>query len=338
MGGVIGPLWKSIAFVVITGMATLILAYTVQDGSTAPGPRYQAVFEDVTSLNVGDDIRMAGVRVGRVESVSVFDRDRARVVFTVDAGIELTADVRARILFRNLIGQRYIALHQGEDRANALEPGGNIPLDRTQPALDLTKLFNGFQPLFRALDPEDINALSYQLIQVFQGDGGIGELIHHTAQLASTLADRDEVIGQIIANLDVVMATVAERSDEMTKLLRATQLLISGLADDKEAISSAIDGMGAMARSVGDLLEGIREPFTESVAGLDGLSGNLVDSRDVLDRTLKNLPRKTERLGRTVSYGSWVNFYLCEVGGNIPEIDGYQGSVGVNSTAARCRR
>ena len=52
-----------------------------------------------------------------------------------------------------------------------------IGLDRTTPALDLTMLFNGFQPLFSALDPKQINALSYEIIQIFQGQGGtVGDL------------------------------------------------------------------------------------------------------------------------------------------------------------------
>ncbi len=109
----------------------------------------------------GDDVRIAGVVVGTVNSIEVVDRRVAQVDFSVDSGQRLPATTNATIKYRNLIGQRYVALDQGAGPTGELLPeDGQIPLERTRPALNLTVLFNGFQPLFQGLDPEQINKLS----------------------------------------------------------------------------------------------------------------------------------------------------------------------------------
>src|SRR5204863_8074027 len=132
------------------------------------------------------------------------------------------AGVNALITFLNLVGQHYVALGQGSSSVpNAvLKSGGNSPIERTRPALDLTELFNGFKPLFQALSPNDVNKLSYELIQVLQGEGGTVEnLLAHTASLTSALADKDKVIGDLINNLNGVLDTVNSRGPQLSDLI-----------------------------------------------------------------------------------------------------------------------
>jgi phospholipid/cholesterol/gamma-HCH transport system substrate-binding protein len=333
----LGALWKSAAFIVTTSLATAVLAFTILNGSSAPGTTYQAVFVEAPSLNAGDDVRIAGVRVGKVTGVEIVERRLARVTFSVDTEVDLRSDVEAQIRFRNLIGQRYLALEQGTARSD-LEPSATIPVERTRPALDLTQLFNGFQPLFRLLSPEDVNELSFQVIQVLQGDGTtMSGLLRHTAGITSTLADRDKVIGQVITRLSRVLTTVDTRSDDLRGLVTSLQKLVSGLAGDRKSIGDAVDSMGSVAEGLGDLLTQSRVPIGRTVRGLDRLAGNLVAAEADLDRIFENLPRKLDAVGRTASYGSWVNFYLCSVGGEIPDVEGYEGGKGASAGVERCR-
>ncbi|KAA1419346.1 MCE family protein [Nocardioides humilatus] len=334
----VAALWKSTVFVVTTTLATAVLAFTILNGSSTPGTSYRAVFSEAPSLNPGDDVRISGVRVGQVTGVEIVDHRLAQVTFTVDEEVELRSDVEAEIRFRNLIGQRYLALVQGS-AAEGLGAGATIPLDRTRPALDLTLLFNGFQPLFRLLSPEDVNDLSLQVIQVLQGDGStVAGLIRHTAGLVSTLADRSDVIGEVITQLSRVVGTVDSRSDDLRTFVTSLQRLVSGFAGDRESIGEAVDSMGRVADGLGELLAGSRVPIRRTVRGLDELAGNLVDSEDDLDRIFAHLPRKLEAIGRTASYGSWINFYLCAVGGEIPDVEGYSGGKGASSAVERCGR
>ncbi|PPK69510.1 MCE family protein [Actinokineospora auranticolor] len=320
MRGLAAPLVKLALFMVITVAATGILALSITNADLSETATYGARFTDATLLLPGDDVRIAGVRVGQVEDVEVADRNQAHVSFSVDAGRKLPASVTAQIKFRNLVGQRYLALGQGTgaDPNAVLEPGGTIPIGRTRPALDLTALFNGFKPLFQALSPDDVNKLSYEIIQVLQGEGGTVEtLLAHTASLTSTLADKDRVIGEVITNLNSVLTTVNSRGAELSELITQVQQLVSGLAEDREPIGEAIDALGGLATTTSGLLQDTREPLKQDIAALGGLVHNLNDNEQVVEHFIQFLPTKTAALTRTVSYGSWFNFYLCEASGEV---------------------
>lgn len=330
---------KSIVFTLVTVLATLVLAATIRNGSGGGG-EFTARFTDATSLNEGDDIRMAGVKVGAVRDIEVADDGLAEVTFTVSDEVAVPAGTTLELRFRNLVGQRYIALQPPTtpEGGEAIAPGHEFGVDATSPALDLTLLFNGFHPLFRLLDPEDVNALSGQVLAVFQGDGAsVDTLLESTGRLTTTLAQKDAVIGQLITSLGSVLATVESRTDEVDATIVTLQQLVSGLAADRDTIGATLDGLGSLSVSVADLLDEGRAPLQESIVGLGDLAGNLADSSDTIDTLLTNLPGRLDALGRVGSYGSWLNFYACSVQGLIPLPEGYRGDLGIEPVAARCR-
>lgn len=329
---------KSLVFTVVTVLATVALAGTIRNSTPGSSSSYTALFSDATSLNRGDDIRMAGVKVGTVTEVALHDNRVAGVEFTVQDAVRLPRGTTAQLRFRNLVGQRYISLEPPEVAdTDTLPTGHTFGLEETRPALDLTMLFNGFQPLMQFLDPKDVNALSGQIIAVFQGEGATVEgLLSSTASLTSTLAEKDQVIGELIDNLTSVLTTVNGRSDELDRTIITLQQLVSGLAEDRETIGDTLDGMGRLTSSVADLLEEGRRPLKDSIASLGSLSGELADAEDVLDRFFDTLPGKLDRIGRTASYGSWINFYECEITGVIPRPEGYFGDLGAQPVAKRC--
>ncbi|HEX2132539.1 MAG TPA: MCE family protein [Actinophytocola sp.] len=320
MRGIVAPLVKLIVFTVVTVTATAVLAISIANVNLASTDSYRARFTDATQVLPGDDVRIAGVRVGQVEEVSIVDRTQAQVVFSVDANRTLPASVTAQIKYRNLVGQRYLSLGQGSggDPNDVLEPGETIPIDRTRPALDLTELFNGFEPLFRALSPDDVNQLSYEIIQVLQGEGGTVEsLLAHTASLTATIAKKDQVIGDVIDNLNAALETINSRGDKLSDLVVQVQQLVSGLAADREPIGDAIDALGGLADTTAGLLDEAREPLKKDIAALGGLVNNLNDSEQVVEHFIQFLPEKTAALTRTVSHGSWFNFFLCSAEGSV---------------------
>jgi phospholipid/cholesterol/gamma-HCH transport system substrate-binding protein len=330
-------LLKSIVFTVVTVLATVTLAGVIRNSVSGPHRTFSALFSDATSLNKGDDVRMAGVKVGTVSKISLQDDDVAKVTFTVADSAPLEVGSTAELRFRNLVGQRYVDLHPAATPAAALPAGYTFTLAQTKPALDLTLLFNGFQPLFQFLDPKDVNTLSGEIISVFQGEGPtVDDLLSTTASLTSTLADRDQVIGDLITNLNDVLGVVDAHSSQLDTTLVTLQQLVSGLAADRTTIGSTISGLGRLTTSVADLLDQGRKPLKSDIAALGKLSGNLAHG-DNLDAFLKNLPTKLDAIGRTASYGSWLNFYLCSIQGTIPLPQGYAGDLGANPVAARCR-
>ena len=309
---------KLIIFMVVTTMFTGLLVVTIGNIGFGATKEYSAVFRDVTGLNPGDDIRIAGVKVGTVEEIEISGRNLAEVAFTVDAETPLDRSTHARVRYRNLVGQRYIALTQGAGPSGVLEEGSTIPLSRTAPALDLTVLFNGFKPLFQALSPTEINKLSYEIIRVFQGEGGTMEsLLAHTASVTNTIANRDRVISALIDNLNDVLTTLSERDQELSSLIIELQQFVSGLARDREPILDSLDAVSELSSETADLMVETRPALVADIQQLRRVTGVLNQGRELIDRSLQILPIKLWKVGRTATYGSWFNFYVCNFQGGV---------------------
>ena len=179
---------------------------------------YSALFTNASGLRAGQFVRAAGVEIGKVAKVTLIDGDtRVLVDFAVDSSLPLDQATTASIRYLNLIGERYLELKHG-DSGRRLPPGATIPLEHTQPALDLDALIGGFRPLFKALDPDKVNSIAQSIITVFQGQGAtINDILDQTASLTATLADRDQAIGEIIDNLNTVLATTVKHQKEFDR-------------------------------------------------------------------------------------------------------------------------
>jgi phospholipid/cholesterol/gamma-HCH transport system substrate-binding protein len=307
-----GDLTRLTIFMVLTAIATGVLVVTIGNLSFGATKTYKADFVDATGVVKGDDIRIAGVKVGSVEDVEVLSADRARVTFKVDEETVVDDATHAGIRYRNLIGQRFISLTQEGEGGDRLEEDGVIPVDRTRPALDLTVLFNGFKPLFQALSPDDLNKLSFEIVQVFQGEGGTLEsLLSSTASITQTLAERDQVIGDLLENLDYVLDHVADRDQQLTNLIDSFRTLVGGLNEDREAILSSLDSISQLSVHTAALVRDVKDPLLKDIRELRTVAGNLAQNRKEIDRALQVLPIKLTKIGRTATYGSWFNFYLC---------------------------
>jgi phospholipid/cholesterol/gamma-HCH transport system substrate-binding protein len=310
---------KLTVFTTVTALATGLVALTIANVSLTEKTSYLAAFSDISGLLVGDDVRIAGVKVGSVDSIELVDRRIAQVGFSVDASQRVPASARASVLYRNLFGQRYLSLSRGPGPVGqSLPPGGLIPIEHTTPPLNLTVLFNGFKPLLVGLDPAQLNQLSWEIVQVLQGqDGTVESLLASTSSLTRDLADRDRVIGDLITNLNAVLDTVNSRDEQLSALIGQLQRLVSGLAADREPIGQAIVSIDQLAAATAGLLKDARPPLREDIAALGTLSTNLAGSEQVIDGVLRFLPEKLTKLSRAGSYGSWFNFYLCGLEGTI---------------------
>ncbi|HET7734393.1 MAG TPA: MCE family protein [Nocardioidaceae bacterium] len=331
---------KLIAFIIVTVLATGLLAATIGNIRLGGTTTYRALFEDATGLLPGDDVRIAGVRVGEVEGVEVARGERralARVIFTVDSDREIATSTQAMIRYRNLVGQRYVALAEGAGSGRPLAENGTLPLRQTQSALDLTVLFNGFKPLFAALNPEDVNAFAMEIIKTLQGEAGnVNSLLSSTASLTSTLADRDAVIGRTIENLNTVLETVDERDEQLSTLLAELQRFVSGLAEDREAIGASLTNIAGLAESTAGLVEDARPALKNDIRELGEVAKTLDDNEAVVEGVLKRLPGKLNTITRTATYGSWFNFYLCDFTGRIILSNTVTYTPNYHSSAARC--
>jgi phospholipid/cholesterol/gamma-HCH transport system substrate-binding protein len=334
---------KFLVFVVVTLLATGTLAATIANTQFGDKAHYAAIFTDVTGLAPGQEVRIAGVRVGEVTSIQVApDRVHAKVGMDVLKTSVLTQGTKATIKYRNLVGERYIALTQDVGGATPLRDGATIGLDHTQSALDLTVLFNGFKPLFAALSPKDVNELSGEIISVLQGEGGnVDSLLATTASLTSTLADRDAVIGRTITNLNTVLGTVDAHDSALKQLIDQLQRFVSGLAADRQTIGASLTNINSLTAQTADLLQLTRPSIKSDIANLRALTTNLnkPSNTAIFEKFLATSPAKIDQITKTGSYGSWFNFYMCDFSGTIKVPVGPAIQLGKpgGATAARCK-
>ncbi|HJR90312.1 MAG TPA: MCE family protein [Aeromicrobium sp.] len=304
------------ASLIVTGGLVMIMGNLGGGDQTT----YKAVFSSASELVPGSSVRVAGVQVGKVTDVEFHGTSNALVTFEVDSGVPLTQESRASVRFLNLVGDRYMTLEAGEGGGPRLAPEGTIPISHTTPALNLTALFNGFQPLFQALRPEDVNTLAFNLVKVLQGEGGtIQEMLANTASLTNALADRDQLIGDVINNLNELMVTVDDHHEELSDLIKALRAWFGDLADDRKTIGGSLDNISDLSETVADLLTRSRPLIKKDVAELRRVLTILNDpeNRAQLDEALVLLPDMLAKQTRIGTYGSWYNYYLCEFIGGV---------------------
>ena len=274
---------------------------------------YQAEFTNVTGLEEGDFVRIAGVEVGKVKKITVTPKATALVEFYTDDTVVLTQGTRAGVRWENLIGDRYMSLEEGAGGPTKLHVGETIPTDRTEPSLDLDALLGGFRPLFRALDPEQVNALSGQLVQALQGEGAtINSFLAQAATVTSTLADRDELIGEVITNLNKVLGSLSDQSGQFAKAVDSLSELVGALANRRGDIANAVAYSNAASGTIADMLTQARPPLKSTVTQSDRATSIVVADHEYFDDLLNTLPDAYKLLSRQGMYGDFFSFYLCD--------------------------
>lgn len=318
-------------FAVIAVVTTLVVVSTIRPFSDA-GHEYSAIFTSAGRLAPGDQVRVAGVVSGRIESVEVTPDGQADVQFSLADDLALTEGTRAQIKYLDMVGGRYLVLTPGPGAE--LADGGALPVSQTQPPLDLSTLFNGFKPLFAALDPQDVNALSEDIVQTLQGEGPtVVDLLRHTSSLTRNLADRDAIIGHLVTNLDSVLGGLDARQTELEDLITQLRRFVGGLSADRAAIAGSLTGINQLTETMAGLLEEARPALARDVVRLRQLAAilNKPANQRLVKHVLASVPDKLARIIRTASYGSWFNYYLCDLRVRVTDAekqDGLEGLLG----------
>jgi len=276
---------------------------------------YTAIFKNASGLRSGQFVRASGVEVGKVSNVELIDGGtKAKVDFAVDRSLPLFQGTTASVRYLNLIGDRYLELKRGDDEKR-LPAGGTIPIERTQPALDLDALIGGFRPLFRALDPNKVNNIAQSIITIFQGQGGtLNDILDQTSELTSTLADRDQAIGEVVRNLNTVLDTTVKHQQQFDETVQNFEKLITSLKNRADPIATSVADISDAAGSVADLLGDNRPLLQKTVTQLEVVQQPLIDQKDQLNEIISRLPTALKILGRAGGiYGDFFNFYACDI-------------------------
>lgn len=310
-------------FAVVMAVLTAFLFMTFSEYRGGSYAGYSAVFDDASRLESGDSVRVAGVRVGTVKSVSLQPDRTVLVDFDTERNIALTTGTKAAVRYLNLVGDRYLELIDSPGSTRLLPAGSQIPKERTASALDLDLLLGGLKPVIQGLDPQDVNALTSSLIQIFQGQGDtLSSLMSKTSSFSNTLADNDQVIGQLIDNLDTVVDTLNRDGGKFSATVDRLEQLITGLSQDRDPIGTAVTQLDNGTASIATLLTQARPPLDATVDQLNRMAPLLADYKVVLDRGLQKAPANYRKLARLGSYGSWIMYYVCGISIRVTDLQG----------------
>lgn len=318
-----GTLVKFAIFATVMALLTAFLFMAFGQYRSGSTNGYSAVFSDASRLEAGDSVRVAGVRVGTVNDVTLQPDRSVLVKFDSDRAIGLTAATTAAVRYLNLVGDRYLELIDGPGSTQPLPAGSQIPMERTAGALDLDLLLGGLRPVIQGLNPQDVNALTTSLIQVLQGQGdSLSSLMSRTSSFSSSLADNNEVVQDLITNLNTVVETLAEDGDRFSATIDRLEQLITGLSQDRDPIGEAITALDNGTTSIAGLLTAARPPLKGTADELSRMATFLDDGKAALDAGLQKAPNNYRKLARLGSYGSWIMYYICGLSIRVTDLQG----------------
>ncbi len=332
---------RLVIFLVVAALVTFWVAAVTSEYRSGGATTYRAAFDDVSGLKKGDQVRAAGVRVGQVTDIDVRPDSTVVISFEVDDSLVLDDGTTATIEYRNLIGDRIVQMaSEGGGTGAELAAGGMIPIANTASALDLDTLLNGFKPLFAGLNPTQVNELSQQLVQVLQGqESAVETLTTRVGSFTSAIAQREQLITQVIGNLNEVLETVDGRREEVGQLIDALDVVLTRFDEQDTEILIAAEKIDQFARAASELVGRARGDLTPDLRALTEAARGLNLEKEELVAVLRQLPRHYRKLQNAGSYGNFFNFFLCGVrlqtdaAAGVPVLTPW-----INSDAERCQR
>jgi phospholipid/cholesterol/gamma-HCH transport system substrate-binding protein len=207
----------------VSAVLFILLSNTLVNPVDVDTRTYLAEYTDASGLHPDGDVRVRGVRVGKVESlelVRVDGRNVAQVKITLDRKYGITADTRLAIKFQALTGVRYIDVTNPAEQYRDADLITRIPTSMTQPSFDVTALFNGLQPVLATLSPEEINTFTTNAASFLTGDGsGLAPLLDSIHRLTEFVTDRQDVVAALIKNLSGLADAIGGTSQRFIHLI-----------------------------------------------------------------------------------------------------------------------
>ena len=301
-------------FMVVSTVLTWLVYATLRRDVAGATTGYAAVFTDVYGLREGDDVRMAGVRVGRVEKVTL-DGKLAKVSFIVQSDQKLYGNTVASVTYQNIIGQRYLGLSLGTLGSTEQLPRGSvIGVEHTEPSFDVGALLNGFKPLMSLLDPKQADDLTRGVLESLSGDqASITALVDQSSTLTATLAGRDEVLGDLITSLNRLTGTIAGQNDQLDHALTQARRAVADLDSRRPVLQSSVGSLAQTTRQLARIADEVFPSLEEMINREPGFTKHMAGIEPQLAFTGANLPLLLKGLGRAFGDGAYGTAYLCDL-------------------------
>jgi phospholipid/cholesterol/gamma-HCH transport system substrate-binding protein len=298
-----GLLARLVLFVLVTGLLTAFIGLQIARVGVGGGWHLTATFDDVSGLTTGDQVKIAGAPVGRVDGIRVVD-GRARVRMTVRESVRVPADSEAAVRWRDAMGRRVIYLIPGTS-PERMRTGAHIT--RTRSVVDGGALLDQLAPLTRSVDPTKVNQVLVSLAQALDGNAGsIDRLIVDVDRLSSTIAARRARLGQMLKDYATVTSLIARRDKQIGVVVDDLVSLSKAFADNRRLIDETLVQLATTARTSDAVLSGNTRRLAEVISRLAAFSAGTNRNTGVVKSVLEGAGPKLQHIFAATDNGRYV--------------------------------
>lgn len=298
----------------------MLAAFRAQDlPLIGGGDTYYAAFSESGGLEPNDEVRIAGVRVGKVEKVEL-DGDHVRVTFRVDTPSEFGEDTHAAIKVKTLLGAMYLSLEPAG--SGQLDEGSEIPVERTSSPYDVVDAFSGLAQTSERIDTDRLAESLTTLADLTRNTPEeFREALDGVSRLSSNIAARDEQINNLLTNLERVTSVLAERDEDIIGLMRDSDVLFRALVARRDAVHNLLTSTTRLSKELTTLIEQSRADLKPALDHLDNVLQVLNKNEDNLDNSLRLMEPFYRVFASTLGNGPWFDTYIQNMP-PVPQVGG----------------
>ena len=301
--------------VVVGAISLVVLAVTLVAALRADdlpiiggGDTYHAMFTEAGGLKVNDEVRIAGVRVGKVDEVELAG-DEVRVSFKVDDAAAFGGETRAAIKVKTILGSMFLALEPAG--GGRLDEGATIPAARTSSPFDVVEAFEGLASTSAQIDTDQLAEslttladLTRNTPEEFRG------ALDGLSRLSSNVAAKDEQLNTLLVNLERVSTVLDERDQDIVKLMEDSDVLFRALVARREAVHDLLVSSTTLSQELTRLIDQSREDLKPALAHLENVVAVLNKNEDNLDSSLRLMAPFYRVFANTLGTGPWFDTWI----------------------------
>lgn len=295
------------------GISTLaLLAVAAFNADSLPlignGETYSAAFSEAGGLKSGDEVRIAGVKVGKVDEVDL-DGDHVKVTFRVKGDPEFGTRTGAAIRIKTILGAKYLALQP--KGAGQLRPGSEIPLNRTVPAYDVVAAFSDLTTTTEKVDTDQLAKALDTISTTFKDSpADVQASIKGLSRISRTVASRDEALRELLQHANGVTGVLSERSGDFSRVVKDGDKLFREITRRRAAIHALLKSSAALGIQLSGLVEDNRKEIGPALKGLNAVVTMLERNQASLDRSVKLMAPYVRVFTNTLGNGRWFDSYI----------------------------
>ncbi|RYC14124.1 MCE family protein [Nocardioides zhouii] len=272
------------------------------------GDTYHAMFTEAGGLKPNDEVRIAGVRVGKVNSIEL-DQDQVKVTFKVDEAADFGTDTRAAIKVKTILGSMFLALEPAG--GGQLDENGTIPAARTSSPFDVVEAFEGLASTSEQIDTDQLaESLTTMADLTRNTPDEFRGALSGLSRLSANVAEKDEQLNSLLVNLQRVSTVLDERDQDIIALMEDGDVLFRALVARRDAVHELLVSTTTLSKELTALIRESREDLAPALAHLENVVAVLNKNEDNLDSSLRLMAPFYRVFANTLGTGPWFDTWI----------------------------